>query len=439
MKQLLNGVFGNSIFQFFKNGCTLKNINNSSIELRNSTDTGYANISVAEPTSNTHCATKFYVDGHTGSIPEIVHPLSQIEATYNSISDVKNKIFFEYQPIVELTENTSLDLANINELTITGDTFPLAGHTWFFGLSVLSTKTGVGNGIVTLTRTTNKKLTVTCSISNPDFSGLSGKCFLVANITTTPMVDFFGNFRDITSASGYELTVDSVSGNEITFIEDLPNTFDVLGGSLTIIPNLHITNTMIINKEIKKIKFIGLCFDEGIINQNNNVFFENCAFYNTTGNCITNVNGNITFEEKENTVCLYEEGILNKHSSKIFGYLNIVFQPIFAIYTQSEKYGIWSLDQSLIDCVFTLSFSGYGILNENSTLKCQNSTFLYTYTDSVWSRVNAPAYLQGCFSNTTWFQKFYSHRTSDVFVFNASVPNVAEYNSTKITANEYNT
>lgn len=367
MKQLLNGVFGNSIFQFFKNGCTLKNINNSSIELRNSTDTGYANISVAEPISNSHCATKLYVDDHAGAdlteneiaaiqaannptgenpmatIADIgggtdisaglVVPVSQASVTYSaSFDSITAAMYNPYKPIVDYSageHSISLPTAKSTKLTIRGDTRPLAGISYIHGQIIRSSQTGSGAGTVSLTSGGTDIITINASSITPNLSafGVGDKCIT----------------NDSSGNTILHTISEVIANNRFRLSPSAPMTMDTLNGcSITFLPNRKITNMLSFSyiDPAEIVDFIGFWITGGIsLYGNSHIRLQNCVVDNiaTVSDNLAGVilydQSRVDFLATENSVTRCYTGIQGYAGTLISGAPTLVNCPNFGFRT----------------------------------------------------------------------------------------------------------
>lgn len=371
--------------------------------------------------------------------PEIVHEATQEDATYTDIADIANKEFFEFKPILSLSTDASVDLdQDIREMTIQGTEYALNGHTWYHSKAVLSSATNAGVGTITFARTSDKILTVTGSTTNPDFTGLQSgqECIIIGDITTTSKADFYGNTRNITESTKTLLTVDSVSTNAITFIEDLPTNIDVLGASLTILPSVHITNDQTI-KDGQIIHYKHVILDDNVVVSSMGcAAFENCVF---SGSDLALRNlGKVDFIGHENTIVACVEGILNDGGS-LDGHITITFGDIVNTATHCQRYGLYNKNngRAMLD-KYRCSFTMYGLLNEASCVDADNSELIHTYKDAIWNRCNGTAYIRSGWANTSWFQGVYTQRRSVSFVYNFTGGYNNDSSSESVSANDYN-
>lgn len=226
----------------------------------------------------------------------------QGDVAYTSLDQVKNiKVFGGYKPQIHYTSDiTSLDLTDIyTDIELIGDTRPQAGYTWVYCASGtegfiphLSTAAGVGVGAVTLS-SSGRDITVTCSITNPDFS------FIVAG-------DKIATCNTSKAIAIY--TVASATANVITLTENAP-TVNAYGCSVTLIPNKNINVDLALINRDARVNFRGFNFNSNYTAQIGLYIDGKCGFQNTCFQTTTSrdtvscyYNADVVFTGYENTI-----------------------------------------------------------------------------------------------------------------------------------------
>lgn len=230
----------------------------------------------------------------------LVVPGSQHLATYLDISEVRNKIFFDYNPIYQLPiGETEIDLDGIiSPITVRGDVRPLAGHTWWHGLPITSAKAGAGAGTTTLSNTANpKQIQISCSTAAIDLTGwVAGSKAIICSKTGS--VGLF--------------TINGFTGDTVTFDldgDDVPEV-DGLGAFITLVPNVSITNSVNILSTYPNIGFQGIYFQStSSLNVLGKSTLENCCFFGCAEPVKVSKSGLLIFIEKENSIIQSQNGI----------------------------------------------------------------------------------------------------------------------------------
>lgn len=207
-----------------------------------------------------------------GDTTHLVTPVNQAAATFTNIADAENKIFFRYKPII--TSLTSIpDLSNIyDDITIQGDTRPLAGYTYVHcplattTIPHWTTVAGAGTGYVTLSSSGNT-VTITMSGTAVDLTGWgNGDKLYICN----------------TSRSVSLYTIDSISGSTITLTSAAP-TVNAYGASITFVPNQTITQDITFTHTASRVTFQGYLINSNATAQTGfitygNLRCSNCVF-----------------------------------------------------------------------------------------------------------------------------------------------------------------
>lgn len=211
----------------------------------------------------------------------VVNPATQLEATFTDMANINSHIFTNFIPTLTFSAG-AVTLPSISlvydKIKFVGDERVQSGLSWCHNRTVYSTVTGAGVGTTSLSSSGND-IVVTCSTTNPDFTGrVNGDIVLI--------LDTSGNLT--------EKVIDSVSANTITLTTAAP-TVNNYGGSITFCPNRVISANLDIASQQSVylqgfwFKDIGIATDNAIYNSGY-ANINNCVM----SNCICGYQGNMS-------------------------------------------------------------------------------------------------------------------------------------------------
>ncbi len=341
-------------------------------------------------------------------------PANQAAATFTSMDDVKNKLFFGYDPIVNATP-TMADFASVKckKVRIVGDTRKLSGlcfthcPTASTVIPHWSTATGAGSGTMTLSAV-DYTLTVVGSISNPDFSDrVAGDKCLITD----------------TSKVLHLMTIASVSGNTITFNELVP-TVNGYAANLILLPNVEITEDFELEFSDVHIELAGFYFT-GVVFVNSKVSFESCVINNGEDNAL------LSYSEADVTFIDYETTIV---STLTCGILAITgkYKGAFTVVCATSVVPSWAalfMRGTKIDCDKSrvMNSAKYGIYNEtNGTATLYNAyaTKCVSYgITAAQCGCNFADRSYTCYCGTGWYASDYGFNRAYEYVSHNNTSN----------------
>lgn len=335
----------------------------------------------------------------------VVNPASQLAATFTSIGSINSHIFTNYIPTMTFSAGAcvlpSLSLI-YSAVRFLGDERVQSGLSWCHSRTVYSTVTGAGVGTTSLSSSGND-IVVTCSTTNPDFTGrVNGDIVIVTD----------------TSGAQTEKIIDSVSTNTITLTTAAP-TVNNYGGSITFCPNRTLAAPLELlegqNVYIQGFWFkdIGIATDNAITNSGY-VNVNNCVMSNCISGYAGDIAGKATFGA--------EVSISNSNMALLLPIGNSLYAKGISLIKQSN-YGALIQSESFLKAEFAYAswgsyawyvLGGKALISDSYAHKMSSTGYHATHGGWNWCNRSSARYCTsyGFWTVSAYIEAYYSNALS---------------------------